>query len=854
MSQKSMRRPTKPEILAPVGGFTQLQAAIENGADAVYFGLSHFNARARANNFEPEALPEIMARLHERGLLGFVTFNTLIFDEELAQAEAMLRQIVDAGVDAVIVQDLGAVRLIRAVSPDLPIHGSTQMTVTSAEGASLIGQMGVERVVLARELTVDEIAAVARDTDVELEVFVHGALCVSYSGQCFSSEAWGGRSANRGQCAQACRLPYDMIVDGDRRDLGDVRYLLSPQDLMGVDQIEALVEAGVSCFKIEGRLKGPEYVALTTRTYREAVDRAWERSPWSLDAKGRRDLTQIFSRGMTPGFLDGVRHQRLVDGRAPRHRGVLLGQVESVGPQGAFVRLQAPLKRGDGLVFDAGNPEAEEQGGKVYEIFSGRASIQGEVDEGLVELRFGPGVDLGRIKPGDLAWKTRDEALEADLRRTWEREFNHRDPVDAQVHGEAGQALRLSLRDRQGLVVHVDAEATLEPATGQGLDEARLRQYIGRMGGTPFDLDRLDVHLEGNLFIPSSALNDARRRAVEALSLARRHKVAWRSNDGHALPGLLAHLLQTQAPPTLEATLNTTSPRLVVLCRTMAQVEAAIGMKAVDEVIVDFLEIKGITEAIALIRRAGLFAVAAAPRILKPNEERIWRFMLNTGADAILVRSLGLLRTLLTVQGEAVPPLFGDFSLNAANALTVAHLLDLGLERLAPTHDLNASQLAALADQPYKDRLELIVHHHLPLFHTEHCVFCKFLSNGNDFRDCGRPCEAHAVHLKDREGREHVVLADMGCRNTVFNAEAQSGALHLPDFLAAGYRAFRIELLEETPALVAALVERYRRALDGDLEAPELWRWLDESAPEGVTLGSLLVGHGSRPMKRPARG
>eukprot|EP00879_Flechtneria_rotunda_P017841 GHRR01018700.1.p1 GENE.GHRR01018700.1~~GHRR01018700.1.p1 ORF type:complete len:521 (+),score=109.15 GHRR01018700.1:527-2089(+) len=258
----------RPEVLSPAGGWPQLRAAVENGADAVYFGVTGFNARARATNFGPDEVPHVMAYLHERGVKGYMALNILVFNEELSCLEQLVRQIAEAGVDAVIVQDIGAVSLIRAVAPALPIHGSTQMSITSAEGADFAAGLGVTRVVVGRELSVREIAKLSSNTSVEVEAFCHGALCVSYSGQCFSSEAWGGRSANRGQCAQACRMPYALLVDGQIKDLADINYLLSPQDLMALDHIPDMIAAGVGCFKIEGRLKGPEYVAATTAAYR----------------------------------------------------------------------------------------------------------------------------------------------------------------------------------------------------------------------------------------------------------------------------------------------------------------------------------------------------------------------------------------------------------------------------------------------------------------------------------------------------------------------------------------------------------------------------------------------------------
>ncbi|HEY1861529.1 MAG TPA: peptidase U32 family protein, partial [Gemmataceae bacterium] len=269
--------PHRPELLAPAGDWEALRAAVANGADAVYFGLSNFNARHRATNFTFDELPEVMNYLHQRGVRGYVAFNTLIFSDELPEAVRFVTAIAEAGADAVIVQDLGLARLLHLLVPDLPVHASTQMTLTEPRGIAFVKQLGVERVILARELSLSDIARVAEQSDLPLEVFVHGALCVAYSGQCLTSEALGGRSANRGQCAQACRLPYEMVVDGEARDFGDRAYLLSPQDLAAYDLIDDLVKLGAVCFKIEGRLKSANYVAATTQTYRAALTAALDR-------------------------------------------------------------------------------------------------------------------------------------------------------------------------------------------------------------------------------------------------------------------------------------------------------------------------------------------------------------------------------------------------------------------------------------------------------------------------------------------------------------------------------------------------------------------------------------------------
>src|SRR5947207_1550649 len=342
----------RPEVLAPAGDMDCVRAAIENGADAVYFGIQKWNARARATNFALEELPDLFALLHLRGVKGYVTFNTLIYSNELEEAQRMLEKIVAAGPDAFILQDLGIARLLRDMAPDVPLHASTQTSTTAPEQRELLQELGFSRVVLARELSIPEIRTIKAATSMELEVFAHGALCVAYSGQCLTSEALGGRSANRGACAQACRLPYDLIVDGKVRDLGDKKYLISPLDLAAYELVPELMDL-VAGLKIEGRLKTPEYVAATTRAYRKAVDDA--------EAKFSREevltLQQVFSRGFSPGFLSGTNHQTLVPGLSPKKRGVLLGRVSGTRGVRVQMTLEAPMKPGDGIVYDYGKPQ-----------------------------------------------------------------------------------------------------------------------------------------------------------------------------------------------------------------------------------------------------------------------------------------------------------------------------------------------------------------------------------------------------------------------------------------------------------------------------------------------------------------
>ncbi|MEI6538884.1 MAG: peptidase U32 family protein, partial [Planctomycetota bacterium] len=352
-----------PELLAPAGDWDCIRAAVENGADAVYFGLEDgFNARARATNFDLSNIADIMLFLHRRGVKGYVTLNTLAFSDELPHLQTIIRRLALAPVDAVLVQDLGVARMIREITHDLAIHASTQMTLTSAECIAVAEQLGIQRVVLPRELSIDEILQIHITTKVELEAFVHGALCVAYSGQCLTSESLGGRSANRGQCAQACRLPYELLCDGELRDFGDQKYLLSPQDLAAFALTPQLIAAGVRCFKIEGRLKTPEYVANITRHYREAIDNAVAGHPVQFTRRQIQQMEQSFSRGFSPGWLQGCDHKMLVPATSSSKRGVLLGRIEAVHFDRVTVQLEYVVQAGDGVQGLAGLDDFEQPG------------------------------------------------------------------------------------------------------------------------------------------------------------------------------------------------------------------------------------------------------------------------------------------------------------------------------------------------------------------------------------------------------------------------------------------------------------------------------------------------------------
>ena len=815
--------------MSPAGHWPQLRAAIEAGADAVYFGLKHFTARAKVG-FSLEELPDAMRTLHKRGVRGYVTFNTLIFEHELREAAKTAAAIVEAGADALIIQDPGIMKLVREIAPGVELHASTQMSITDAEGVRFAQKLGANRVTLARELSIAEVKCIHDQTGFELEMFVHGALCVAYSGQCFSSEAWGGRSANRGQCAQACRLPYDLMVDGHEEPLGDARYLLSPGDLYTLKQVPEIVASGVGALKIEGRYKDADYVALTTAAYRKAVDEAWAGRKAEVTAAEELQLEQVYSRGLGPYFVNGTDHQAVVRGRAPRHRGVLMGKVEQVTGESVVmvVTSKAGLREGDGVVFDAADwrsPEEPEEGGRVYEVLRGRG--------GRLELKFGNrAVRFERIRPGDLVWRSSSPEVEQAARVYTEAQAPvHRRKVDIRVTAHEGEKLRAewTVEGKRPARVVVESVAALGKAEKRGITVESLREQFGRLGGTAYELGSVALDVQGTPFAPVSLLNQMRREAVEKLE---RHSAEASTPDVRPVPARA--FCTDEANPAAECELH-------LLVRTPEQLEAALEARPAS-ITLDYLDLYGLRPSVERVRAAGVAVRVASPRVLKPGEAKIVDFLVSLECP-ILVRATGILNALQVNTGEAnrTRVLIGDFSLNAANSLSAAEYFALGLERLTPTHDLNAEQVAALARDSGASKIEAILYQHLPVFHTEHCVFCRFLSTGTSYKDCGRPCEKHRVELRDSAGRLHPVMADVGCRNTVFGAEAQEASAHFEAWRAAGIRHYRLEFAHETAAEVREVAGLFARALAGRMTGAELGRRLKATAPGGTTQGSLFV-------------
>ena len=815
---------TSPEILAPVGTWDMLRAAVHNGADAVYIGMPGFNARGRTATLSSQELGAMIEYAHLYGVKVFLACNILIFEKELKDVVSLLEEVLPLKPDACIVQDIGLVRLLRFMAPDFEVHASTQMTITNSLAIDLTEDLGIRRYVLARELSLSELASIRTETTKELEVFVHGALCVSYSGQCLTSESLGGRSANRGQCAQSCRLDYELLADGKKVDLGPKQYLVSPQDLCGLDDAPALADIGIESFKIEGRLKSAEYVASTVRSYKAASRRALADSRSS-----KNDMARIFSRGFFNGWFNGVNHQKLVNPLLSSHHGLLIGTVETVSPQGVRISSSDPVVAGDGVVFTS-TDEQSEVGGSVFS-----ASRDGSG----WKLTFSRDFDLRSVKTGMLVYVNASPQVQAEYRRAFlDKSLFKKIPINMTVSGALHEPLHVRVTDSDGNVVEASSACNLEPATSSPLSHQSLREGFGALGGTVYSLETFEAQLPDSCFLHSRHIKEIRRSVCRQLDAKRvaRPDLPIRSS-AETMSWISGH----EAAPRTHA-----KPQLTVLIRELRQLDALHGLP-ISTVYLDFEFGKEYGPAAERVRAMGYRVGIATTRILKPGENAHLKVIQRLRPDEVLVRNLGALQFF---RGSGLT-LVGDFSLNVSNSLTAAWFTEKGIARFTPSYDLNSQQLLDLLEHVDPGQIEITAHQYIPAFHMEHCVFAAFLSTGTSFRDCGRPCEKHRVELRDRTGALHPLKPDAECRNTMFNGVPQSAISLFPDLVARGVASFRIEGLFEEPEVLRTKVLAYADALLHSKPKGDVLTKLGIVERYGVTDGQLYNINAYKDRKKP---
>ena len=825
-----------PELLLPVGTRDMLESAINNGADAVYYGVPHWNARGRTEDFSFEDVEEMIRYARLRGVKTYLAMNILIFEREIQDLPEFLERLIALKPDAFIIQDIGLARLIKAISPEQEIHASTQMTLASSEAVNLVKDIGFSRAVLARELSAKQIAQIKSLTDLELEVFIHGALCVSYSGQCLTSENFGGRSANRGQCAQSCRLPYRIFVDGKEWKDPKARYLFSTRDLCALPKLEELKEIGVESLKVEGRLKSPEYVAAVSHAYRKALEILSEKGYKANDAGNEAGLTAqdleplevLFSRGLNTGWLDGVNHQELVDGSFSNHHGEFIGTVVQVERGGVIVELEdkpvpCTLLPGDGILFEEyrAEPEPRQTGSRLY-----KATFASRAGKSQVRLEFGREFNLRKVSYGMKVYRNDSPALEKELHKTFtDKSFAKHIPVCMTLEGKIGEPLKLTIcesaasANNETRAVTVNG-AILEAARNEVASDALqaiAKKELSALSATAYVLDKLEIKLPPNAFLPGKVLRTLRQEAVQAFDEKR---LQWKELAPSANAGreFLQNVSVKEIPASAgmtNSTANTPKNRrtITVLVRRPEQIDALQGLD-IDKVVMDFDWGVKDGEPLERSHKLGFEAGIATLRIHKPCENHYIKRILTLMPEFALVRNLGSLALLK----DSGIPMVGDYSLNATNSASYDWLLAQGLEKLHPSWDLNSTQLFDLLKNIDGSKLELALHQYMPAFHSEYCAFARALTTGRRFPECKKICTQHKVEILDHKGERHFLQSDAECRNTLFVGKPQSALKLLPRLIAQNVSSYRLELLDEEPESVRRKIDIYTQAIRGKLD------------------------------------
>ncbi len=763
-----------PELLAPAGGADALRAAVANGADAVYLGLSELNARRGAENFTMETLAEATRFAHLRGVRVYLTANVVVLADEMDAAVAMIARAWEAGVDAVIVQDLGLLTVLRRVLPEVRLHASTQIDAHNAESVATLAELGVTRVTLAREVSVDEIAGLVAASPVELECFVHGSLCFCHSGQCLMSSMIGGRSANRGMCAQPCRLPYDLVDTAGRETETPGRHLLSPKDPAGVTLLPGLVRAGVAALKIEGRMKSPEYVATVVRVYRAALDRAAAApedyqvtdAEWDL-------LSEAFSRGFSEAYLADLRGDEMMSYQRPNNRGVAVGRVAAVAAGRGVVTLERPVEAGDVLEFWTG-------AGRFTQP-AGRMTVNGTA---VTAAPAGARVELvleGQARVGDRVFRVVNASLVDAARRTFTGDDRALTPVTFAV----------KLRIGEPVAVTADAAGYSATAEGPVAEAARTRavtaedvaEHVGRLGGSGYTAGAWRIELDPGVGVGFSTLHALRREALERLDAMR--LAAWAGRSGGPAPHVELPLARRTSAPV--------APEVVVA------LSDATALKTVLAAGADRVLLSAWAAAEAPLP-AGVELLL--PRVAHPAE--MPGLLDRAGAGPVTAGNLGTLAA-LGASGAAVS---ADWGLNALNPWTVDALAGLGASMVWASPELSGRQLAKLVEHS-RVPVGVVVHGRLELMVAEHCVLQATGPCSHDCARCRRRREPFA--LRDRKGYAGPVTTDATGRAHIFNSVVMDLSRAMGEVVASGVSAIRLDLHTESAADAAVLVRAYRK-------------------------------------------
>ncbi len=797
------------ELLAPVGSFEALKAAVQNGANAVYLGGKDFSARASANNFDREELKEAVRYAHIRDVQVFVTANTLIKQNEIHDFVQYAKFLYDIDVDAIILQDVGMARLIKKELPDFEIHASTQMVAHSLEDVKYLESIGFDRVVLAREVNVEEIKYICDNCDADIEVFVHGALCVCYSGQCLMSSMIGNRSGNRGRCAQPCRQKYELIDvhSGEVIDSnGD--YLLSPRDLNTIEEIDKIMDAGVHSLKIEGRMKKPEYVATVIGSYRDAIEEYRTTNQLNISDETMSDLYTIFNRKFTKGLVLGEVGKDVMNSEIPNNQGLYIGKVleHNKRTKRLKIMLENTLKKGDGINLGGGTIGRIIKNGDIHTV-----GYKGE----LIELDF-----IGEAKRGQVVFKTSDSELMDRVQATFQQDKELiKSNIDAQITIKLGQNPILILSDEKGNVATIEGDKIVEGAMKVALSKEKVETQMQKLGNTPYVLRNLEIILDDNASLPVSILNQMRRDCIEFLD-EERIKIKNRNHKNKIL----------KYNPTKVN--RDSSEQIAVKVKNLEQLEGALQCN-VD--IVYYEDVNTLDEALKMGIKFSKKISYSAPRIIRHKEYKQLEKAKQTGINSVQVGSWGALDYFKDEELNI------DYYLNAFNSETINHFKETGATNLCLSQELNIYEIKETLK--YTDmKTECIVYGYTPLMITEYCPM------GVIVRDCKKDkkvskCKESTYALKDFKDEKYRITQDIFCRSTIYNSKVTCMLDNLYELNEVGINILRLDFTLEDGETVKKVIQAYQEVLDNDyklgVKATKLYNELDE---KGVTAGHYYRG------------
>ena len=742
---------TKVELLAPVGDWNCLKAAVQNGADAVYFGVEQFNARMYAANFNVEDMKQVIEYCKLRNVKTNLTLNTLLENCEFDNAVDLAKEAYKTGVDAIIVQDLGLAKYLIDNIPGLPIHASTQMTVHNLQGVLKLEKLGFDRVVLSRELSCEEIEYICKNCKVEIETFIHGALCICYSGQCLFSSVVGGRSGNRGKCAGPCRLPYELISENaethERKSI-DKGYLLSTKDLCGIAYLPRLVQAGVKCFKIEGRMKSPEYVATVTRIYRKYIDMVLNNYDFIIDEKDINDLMQVFNRGgFSDGHLDSKHNRNLIFPEKPSNMGIYLGTIKKYNSNKGHITLQLEedLELGDSISVSNEASKYLVSELMIKNVNQKKVSANTEVTIGRMK---------GNIKVGDKVYRISSKALSDFAKASYDNCENKKIPLNCTVTIKKNTPISMEISTNKNTCynelyssIYVKEISNMIPidALKTPISVERVVKQISKTTNTPFSFENITVLLDDGLYVPSiSTLNELRRTALEKVEqeiLSRAKKT------------LLD--LSKKSKESITYTPNVKNPEISVLFR---QLELDFDYTKLDKekitniyVSLELFISKKYSKIISYFSdNYNLYIYV--PSIIITNYKNI---ALSTIEQAVMiynikgfiVSNIGDFELLKKYSKDY--EFIGNYTLNVFNNNTMEEYRKLGLSRITLSRELNQELIKEMLANA-NINTEMIVYGNLPLMASSYC----FLGETNKcYPDCGTNCKKNnKYYLKDRLG------------------------------------------------------------------------------------------------------